>query len=1055
MAAAMSGEDAAVIFAAVKDAASKKAWAKGVALARNAQLAFARSDGEDQLYHVTTPSNGVTVTSMVNPGQEDWHCSCGDNEDPCHHVVALVIGLQQADGQIAAPAAESLRLGYFFSQRSSGGRASLHVDRGFYRTSAPNQDISWVPGTLKAAANKPSAAAHKPSAAIVETADLELDPWLCHLGLSREGGEPIPATSMTSVFALLTAHDLPAFWEGQPITLKKEPYPEVIAIKDQGDGVTVALSSSGAAQRFANGAVLGADGGLWLPPKSTASELPVEASWLRQGRVFKAYELVYLASELLPQLGERFSCHNSGQNLPRLVQERPRPAFYCEAEGDQLSITPKLIYGDPPIARVDKKALILEGRDCPQRDRNREYALTDAMGRKLAMVPGDCVTFTGKKALAMAAAIQAFAKERRGLLFSRHPATGRWRQDRQLTASEGPLTGIGQFKTHPPLTPHISLGASDFKVSFQLPSSEGLSHQDPGHLNHGSEVPAAAVFEAFRDGQSTLALPGGGFAPLPVDWFQRYGPLLAQLWEAKQQNDGQLPRSLWPSYQKLATALDATFTASEQVTALAADLSAAAPSTPLPRGVKATLRPYQQEGFAWLKLRQRHQLGAILADDMGLGKTLQTICVLPNEGLSLVVCPTSVLFNWQNELQTFRPSLKAGLYHGSQRDLPALRASGCHVILTSYGTLRRDQDALSEVRWGMVVLDEAQTIKNPSSQVSGAAYRLKAKFKLALTGTPIENSLLDLWSQFHFLLPGFLGNHKPFAASLGSANESQQVAVIKEQIAPYILRRTKKQVLTDLPDKIESLLYYELSAEERERYEALFAASQPKVQKLLLGGGKLEILEIILRLRQACCHPQLGSPAAKLAANPAPSPNSSPAEPEGKLRPLLAKLAQIKASRGGKSLIFSQWTGFLAIIERRLKQEGYITCRLDGQTTDRGGVVASFQDDPAVEVMLISLKAGSTGLNLTAAENVFIMDPWWNPASENQAADRAYRIGQKNTVQVFRIVAIDTIEENIVLLKDAKQKLADAAISEDGGTPPAADIPDLASLFTRDTRHEL
>lgn len=1023
---AMPAADAAAIFAGVKDAASKKAWAAGVALARTAAVAFARRDGGDWHYTVTTPSNGVAIPCMVNPEEEDWLCQSKEADDPSRYVVALVIALQKSGGKIAAPDQPPLRLGYFFCAKAG----ALHCDRAFFDPSVdPSADPSSPSPQLAVTA---SLKTHRPDFAVqIAAADIDLDPWLCHLGLSSGDGEAIPATSMASIFAVLAAHRLPAFWQQRPVAIHKAPYPEAIAITDAGDGVVVKLSGQAAAERFSNGAVLAGSAGhqgLWLPPASAAAPLPAEAKWLAGGRRFKSYELAYLVSELLPALSERFTIHSGSQRLPRLVKERPRPAFYCEAKGDELTVMPGIVYGDPAIAKVEKKALLLTGGDCPERDRSGEYAISDTMGRKLAMTPGDALSFSGTKAQVMAERIAAFAKTQRGLLYSRHPRTGRWQQDHggKLTADPaqagGQSVGLSAFKSHGPLTPHISLGGDDFSLSFKV---------------GGREVDPAAVFAAFRAGESNLPLMGGGFAPLPRDWLGRYGPALAQLWQAKLMAGGKktLPRSLWPSYLTLAKALDPSFEPSTRLSQLSAALTAKAPRAPLPPGLKATLRPYQQEGVDWLRLRQQHKLGGILADDMGLGKTLQTICTLPADGPSLVVCPTSVLFNWQRELSRFRPQLTCRRYHGSSRDLAADLGTDLNgpkngpknkglTLLTSYGTLRRDVAKLAAVPWQMVVLDEAQTIKNPASQVSQAAFQLKAPFKLALTGTPIENSLLDLWSQFQFLLPGFLGDHKPFAAALGSADQAAHSEVVSQKIAPFLLRRTKKQVLTDLPEKIESLLYYELNEAERQRYDALYAAGQPKVQKLLLGGGKLEILEIILRLRQACCHPRLGQPDNSQANQDQEDSLG------GKLRPLLEKLGHLRASGGGKSLIFSQWTGFLSIIERRLKAEGFQTVRLDGQTQDRGKVVASFQDDPATEIMLISLKAGSTGLNLTAAENVFIMDPWWNPAIENQAADRAYRIGQKNTVQIFRIVALNTIEENIVVLKDAKQQLADSTLGQ-------------------------
>ena len=397
---------------------------------------------------------------------------------------------------------------------------------------------------------------------------------------------------------------------------------------------------------------------------------------------------------------------------------------------------------------------------------------------------------------------------------------------------------------------------------------------------------------------------------------------------------------------------------------------------------------------------------------MGLGKTLQALCVLDKP--ALVVAPTSVVHNWAAEAARFRPDLKVCLYHGPQRTLEP----EADLTITSYALLRLDAEALQPVRWATVVLDEAQAIKNPDSQVARAAYRLDASFRVALTGTPVENRLEELWSQIHFLNPGLLGGRQDFQERYGKAiadGEPGAAARLRERIRPFLLRRLKREVAPELPPRTEVVLRCELSDEERSLYQAIHAATRDEVvAKLREGGNVLAALEALLRLRQASCHAAL-IPGQK-------------AESSSKVQLLVESVAQA-AAEGHKSLVFSQWTSLLDLIEPELKAAGVDFVRLDGSTRDRGEVVRSFQDESGPPAMLISLKAGGAGLNLTAADHVFLVDPWWNPAVEDQAADRAHRIGQDKPVIVHRLVAMGTVEERILALQQSKRELAEAALS--------------------------
>jgi SNF2 family DNA or RNA helicase len=431
------------------------------------------------------------------------------------------------------------------------------------------------------------------------------------------------------------------------------------------------------------------------------------------------------------------------------------------------------------------------------------------------------------------------------------------------------------------------------------------------------------------------------------------------------------------------------------------------------------LRPYQQVGMDWLTFLRDTGLGALLADDMGLGKTLQALCAV--EGRTLVVAPTSVLHGWMREIDKFRPEIRYALYHRPARRLD----TEADITITSYALLRQDIDALSAPTWDCVVLDEAQTIKNPESQIARAALKLDAKARFALTGTPVENRLDELWSQLHFLNPGLLGGRTQFRDrySRPIADGDREVAArLRQRIRPFLLRRLKKEVAPDLPPLSEVVLDCELSTEERAVYDSVRAATvRDVVERLRAGGNVMAALEALLRLRQAACHSSL-----------VPGQESSTAS-SSKLETLYARLEEAVAD-GHKALVFSQWTTLLDHVEPGLRERDIPWLRLDGSTRDRGAVVDRFQSPDGEPVMLLSLRAGGTGLNLTAADHVFLLDPWWNPAVEAQAADRAHRIGQSRPVVVHRLIASNTVEEGILRLHARKRALADAALEDADGS---------------------
>ncbi|CEJ74124.1 DEAD/DEAH box helicase [[Clostridium] sordellii] len=440
----------------------------------------------------------------------------------------------------------------------------------------------------------------------------------------------------------------------------------------------------------------------------------------------------------------------------------------------------------------------------------------------------------------------------------------------------------------------------------------------------------------------------------------------------------------------------------------------------IPKNLKANLRDYQQEGFNWFKTLDYCGFGGILADEMGLGKTLQTITFLlsKNNSKSIVVTPTSLIHNWKSEFEKFAPSLKIGIAHGSkkERELIIDKVENFDVILTTYGSLRNDFNKYEEINFDYMVIDEAQNIKNPTSITTDSVKGIKSKCKFALTGTPIENNLLELWSIFDFIMPGYLYNVTKFNAIF--IRDENNIKRLKKLIKPFILRRTKKQVIKELPDKIEKKFLVELSKEQRKIYKTYVDEIQRKLQDKYESNDKITVLSYLTKLRQLCLDPSIIVTDYK-----------------GKSSKINACIELLKdgIENNDKVLVFSQFTSVLQNIASKLDKEKIEYNYLDGQTTakDRIKLVNEFNENNNKKVFLISLKAGGTGLNLTSANTVIHFDPWWNISVENQASDRAHRLGQKQVVEVIKLIAKGTIEEKIIKLQEEKIKLIDDIISNE------------------------
>lgn len=570
--------------------------------------------------------------------------------------------------------------------------------------------------------------------------------------------------------------------------------------------------------------------------------------------------------------------------------------------------------------------------------------------------------------------------------------------------------------------------------SFRRPGETKLSVQSGidwfelhGGVDFEGQVASLPdLLAAVRKGDGMVRLGDGSFGMLPEDFLARFASLagLGQTEDGHvrfRANQAALLDALLAA--EPAVQVDELFERSRERLRTFTGIKPA----PQPEGFQGQLRGYQLDGLGWIGFLREFGFGGVLADDMGVGKTAQVLAALEQrriekKGPSLVVAPRSLLFNWRQEAERFTPELKVLEHSGSGRDFSLI--DDCHLVLTTYGTLQRDITQLAKRQFDYVILDEAQAIKNATTLSAKAVRLLKGDHRLALSGTPVENHLGELWSLFEFLNPGMLGEAKVLKLSGGLArNPSEETRrLLSAALRPFILRRTKKQVAKELPDKTEQTIYCELEGEQLRKYNQL----RDHYRGILLGKSsgakqwnkmKIQVLEALLRLRQAACHPGLLDPEMAAGAS-------------AKFSTLLAQLEEIRAE-GHKALIFSQFTSLLALLKTHLDAAGFRYEYLDGATRDRQAPVERFQTDPDSQLFLISLKAGGLGLNLTAAGYVFLLDPWWNPAVEMQAIDRAHRIGQTQNVFAYRLIAKGTVEEKVLDLQKTKRDLADAILNED------------------------
>jgi len=740
-----------------------------------------------------------------------------------------------------------------------------------------------------------------------------------------------------------------------------------------------------------------------------------------------------LAETILAELEEDYTVNRNGFFEQHIVETKPvNQVMLSEISGSFLVLTPQWLYdGFVAEGRCVESFEVTRGGAAfvIKRDKKQEAAFVQLL---VGLHPNFVKQLNGYYYLGF-----ADAQKKQWFLKAYH----------LLLDSNIEVVGMDMLKhfrysSHKPVT----------KVTIEKNDSNTLALQFS--LTFGAEeVPLQALQKMLLSGQKAILLKDGSLGIVGEEWVQQYGTIIKHgkvankhievarwmaLTEEKTQPEQQvlkpnINKEWWQQWQQWQK---------EEVVLFK-----------VPLLVNATLRQYQQKGFEWMVLLAKAGAGACLADDMGLGKTLQTISFFAyrleqsaNEKY-LVVCPSSLVYNWAAELEKFAPHIKTIIYHGVQRNLEDIGLEENKVVITTYGTLRSDIEKIAAIHFDVIVIDESHNIKNPAALITRAVNKLQSTMRIALSGTPVMNNTFDLYAQLSFLLPGMFGSREFFKREYADAIDNEQdvdkIKALQRLTAPFILRRTKEQVATDLPEKTESILWCEMGGSQKMLYESIRENVRDSVfldiKQNGFNKGKLSVINGMLKLRQVC-----NSSALLKEEDEQPKRYDSI-----KLDMLAEELQQIVQAH--KALVFSQFTSMLDLIEARLQKEKIVYCRLDGSTPieKRQQLVNDFQQiDSAEKVFLISLKAGNAGLNLTAADYVFIIDPWWNTAVEQQAIDRTHRIGQLKNVFAYKLICKDTIEEKIIQLQQRKKKLAAELIGEEEGFVKALSEDDIDFLFS-------
>ncbi|MEZ4235817.1 MAG: DEAD/DEAH box helicase [Myxococcota bacterium] len=928
------------------------------------------------------PGKHVFHDVYLWPDEPDWGCDCDLPGDACVHVAAAAIALDQARkrGDTLPEPSVTRKVTVRYDLTSS--REGLSIRRVARFADGSDQVVKGALADLDLVASRP---------------DIQVETLLA----LHPGGALDP--EMLRRFIALLEADAQVTVDGESVRINGEPvlFRVKVTDDDASDGFKVGLVRPSGIDRLFRGAAL-VDG--FLRPTSHGTLTPDQRRMLVKGAVYGPDEVGTLVGEVLPKLRERVPVDVATDRLPKVDALVPKVMVSLEERPGGLEIHTQIVYGDPPVAKVTPAGnlAVLTDAVVPARDPAAERVVAREFLERTGLSVG----------------------------FSRllPPSEAAMFLQTRMADHDGPVHGRVDPKRFEVrdvvLQPRVDVQDVGGAWSLDVGFGQGREAADP-----------ATVLEAWRTGKSLVPLLDGGYAPLPAQWLAEHGALLQELIEARDAN-GRIQRNSTAALIELLEDTDENVPPDLARLRRFLEGGEGLPEVTVPPGLRADLRPYQRAGLQWSAFLRNMELHGVLADDMGLGKTVQAIAaMLDAGGKHLVVAPTSVITNWQREAARFAPSLKVCTYHGPDRTLDP----DADLVLTSYALLRMDIDQLRTIEWTYAILDEAQAIKNPHSLTARSACALRARHRLVLTGTPVENRLEELWSLFRFLMPGLLGTEATFRERFSrpiEAGDPKAQLALRARVRPYVLRRLKQQVETELPPLTEIVERVPLEGRQREVYDTVRLAARRDVQEILAQGGHatIQVLEALLRMRQACCDPSLlpgeagdGAGAAKL----------------DRMEEILVEVV----SEGHRVLVFSQWTSLLDRVEPRLRELGLDWVRLDGATRDRQAQIDRFQEPDGPPVFLLSLKAGGFGLNLTAADYVVHLDPWWNPAVERQATDRAHRIGQDKPVVSYKLVAEATVEDRILELQAAKRQLADAALGTEGGFLRALSAAELRSLF--------
>jgi non-specific serine/threonine protein kinase len=999
------------------------------------QAAGVVRDSDDQRYRVSV---------AYNPGRGyDSDCNCPYGYR-CKHAVALVLSLESAE---QSPGAKGQWQGVLDSlvtpvDTSPPGQTALVLTVTVEEAPAvpgafPFPQCMWVtaargrirqdglPGTVRAL--KLGARRQAPPTTS-EDVLLELlarfDQGLANRG-SAPGKDalPIPSAATDAVLRLLLTQPYVYGGDGQPLRLADQPVRLSLTTTDTPEGgceLRVQWLRNGTPVDWPDAAVLGDwlyAAGLFHP---IAGGVPHEAMPLmKRPIVVPSAELGEFTARYLPRLVEAGRVHEENHSAPTILGDvMPVAQVHLQEQGGDLIASVTFAYGPTVITdcQDERDLLPWPAGGWVRRHPPTEKALLerlDTVGWQKRQV-GSWHT-TGEKALEIVAAAV--------------PA---------LAAEGYEVYGLQTL-------PSYRVSARRAKVSARVKSGIDWFQLEQQVWIGDQQVDPEKLIQAMRQRQQWVRLGNGEYAKLPEQWLKAQ-QMAADLLAVQADTTLRVPKYHAGLLADLIEDLDETEIAADwtEFWKRLQGIDSIA-QQPVPAMFNGVLRPYQQAGYEYLCFLRDHALHGILADDMGLGKTIQALCLLADEHRkrpaypTLLVAPTSVVGNWAAEAKRFVPDLKVGIWQGKDRHEQWEQLRKNDVIVTSYALVWRDLTLLQEDPWHYIILDEAQMVKNPSSQTARAVRRLQARHRLALTGTPIENNLMELWSLFAFLLPGLLGSEGAFRRTFEQpiANGDQEMmAMLRRRVAPFILRRLKDDVATDLPPRTEVPLLVDLLPEQRRFYDTLLATCRQEVLATVAEKGwqrsQITAIEALLRLRQACCDPRLiGLPDTQNL-------------PSAKLEAFTDLVLEVIAE-GHRILVFSQFVKMLQILKNHLNSLGVDYFYLDGQTKDRQTLVTNFNEG-TVPLFLISLKAGGTGLNLTGADYVIHFDPWWNPAAEDQATDRAHRIGQDKPVFAYKLIARDTVEEKIIALQAKKRRLVDGLLQAEVG-PKLLSAEDLEYLF--------